>query len=325
MLDVPDRLGVPGPMDGTGRGAVPGLLNVPALGDIPEMLDIPDRLATFGRDRRPRRVTIPRGGTATAVQARRPPREETEGTEKVQRRLTTGQEYPEAVTWETYEINTFDPQTGELTTEPLGNTELDSLQVQGKTDKRPQAGQAKLGNLVLSNDLQGQLAELVAARTRDAQAEAPFDARLPSDASRRRQLTQPGRFPEQVMWLARNRKTWDPQTGQLTSEMVDDTAMQTVQVQGETTKPPISPDARVGNMRVKSDGKGASVEAVPKRAMSLPKTGLPKAKDAPDGFQRKKGFRGLRGRSRPHKRPEELLTELNGQSGVVEAPIILLR
>ena len=313
-------------MDGTGRGAVPGLLNVPALGDIPEMLDIPDRMATFGRDRRPRRVTIPSGSTATAVQTRRPPGEGTEGsTEKVQRRLTTGQEYPELVTWETNELNIYDPQTGELTTEPLDNTEVDSLQVQGKTAKRPQAGQAKLGNITLNNDFQGQLAQQVAARTRNATEEAAFDANLPSDANSRRQLTQPGRFPEQVMWLARNRKTWDPQTGQLTSEMVDDTAMQTVQVQGETTKAPISPDARVGNMRVKSDGKGASVEAVPKREMSLPKTGLPKAEDAPHGFQRKKGFRGLRGRSRPHKRPEEILTELNGQSGVVEAPIILVR
>ena len=250
---------------------------------------------------------------------------ESEETETPQRQLTTGQEYPEAVTWETYELNTYDPQTGELTTEPLDNTEVDSIEVQGRTDKRPQAGQAKLGNITFSNDFEGQLAEQVEGRIRDSQEEAPFDANLPSDASNRRQLTQDGRFPDMVLWLARNRKTWDPQTGQFTSKMVDDTAMETVQIQGETTEPPVSPDARVGNLRVQSDGQGAAVEAVPNKALSLPKTGLPKAKDAPAGNRgKKKGLRGRRG-SKGSRNDEEILTEMTGQAGVVEAPVILVK
>jgi len=263
------------------------------------------------------------GGTTTVPPPGRPrPEEDDDGEQRPTRRLTTNQEYPEAVEWETYEVNAYDPQSGQLVTEPLDNTELDSLQVQGKTEQRPQAGQAKIGNLNLNNDLQGQVAEQVDARSRDVNAEAALDSMLPSDPEARQRLTSQGRYPDLIVWLSRNRKRYDPQTGELTSDMIDDTALRTLQVQGETGEPPADSDVRVGNLRVKSDGQGAEAEPVRKKELQLPVSGLPQAEDVPGG---RRGKRGRRSRGGKSKSQVPLLTDMVGENGTAEPPVLIIK
>ena len=155
--------------------------------------------------------------------------------------------------------------------------------------------------------------------------EAAFDANLESDPTTRRQLTSGGSYPDVIIWLARNRKRWDPQTGEFTSEMVDDTALKTLQVRGETNEPPAGDgEVRAGNLSIQSDTQGVSAEAVTKKALSLPVSGLPSAEDEPVTGKRGKIPRyGRRGKGRKNKEP--LLTEMTGQSGVVEAPVIYVK
>lgn len=214
----------------------------------------------------------------------------------------------------------YDPQTGILQSETVGTKAIDSVSAQGSTTTPPPASDTKVGSLRLVVDKSGYSAIRLPERVVDASDPAVTDAGEPSEPSIRKDLTQAGQHPDIIEWLGLTRVRFDPVTNQKVSEAVDDTNIVTMKVVGTTSDPPVDDNARVGNVQLTSSESGTSAEIIPSRTTTLPTSGV-RDVAAPN-----RGKRGRRGRRSRRNTPEDdILTEMEGQTGVVPAPVLVMR